>query len=303
MRSSCYQRVKFEVTVLAQWLTWNTWKVKLSVATKFTRGIGDLRKMSEGQELPRFSVAFQPIVNVEHNHVCYYEALTRGDGGEGFLALTGGMSRRQLLYFDRLARMEAIKRAAELGLAATGARLSLNLLSPVDGLKYSALEMVEMAESFGFPANRLLIELNEGTHFKPQVLQHILAEHRRYGILTAIDDFGSGHSGLNLLALSRPEVVKIDMVLVRSIERDFIRQSIVRAFTNVCDSIGIEVIAEGVETAEELMMLKQLGVRRIQGYYFAKPSLSGLSVSELEAHGIDCASGAMDVSHAASWSR
>ena len=229
--------------------------------------------------IPPFRIAFQPIVDDAINKVCAYEALVRGTGGESFPSLVAGLSPHQLMAFDHLARVRAIEQAAKLGLADMGAKLSLNLLSPTDGTTYSAADMVQTAESVGFPVNRLVIELNEDTHFKQQTLAQILAEHRRFGILTAIDDFGAGHSGLNLLALSRPDIVKIDMVLIHNIEDDFVKQSIVQAFAKVCDAIGIAVIAEGVETANELEMLRHLGVRLVQGYHFAQPAIDHLWVT------------------------
>jgi EAL domain-containing protein (putative c-di-GMP-specific phosphodiesterase class I) len=92
------------------------------------------------------------------------------------------------------------------------------------------------------------------------------------GIKLAIDDFGAGYSGLNLLAEFQPDQVKIDMNLVRGIEKHGPRQAIVRGIAQVCVDLGIDVIAEGVETLQEFRWFEDQGIRLFQGYLFAKPA-------------------------------
>jgi EAL domain-containing protein (putative c-di-GMP-specific phosphodiesterase class I) len=96
-------------------------------------------------------------------------------------------------------------------------------------------------------------------------------------MITAIDDFGAGHSGLNMLADFQPDVIKIDMALTRAINTDVVRYEIARAIIGLCKTLHISVIAEGVETIEEAVTLRELGVRLFQGYLFAKPALEKLS--------------------------
>ena len=88
----------------------------------------------------------------------------------------------------------------------------------------------------------------------------------------AIDDFGAGYSGLNLLTDFQPDQIKLDMKLIRGIEHHGPRQAIVHAIDQVCRDLGIDVIAEGVETAEEYAWLANEGVQLFQGYLFAKPA-------------------------------
>jgi EAL domain-containing protein (putative c-di-GMP-specific phosphodiesterase class I) len=100
-----------------------------------------------------------------------------------------------------------------------------------------------------------------------------LREYRRQGFLTAIDDFGAGYAGLRLLADFQPDLIKLDMHLVRGIERDRPRQAIARALVSACRDFGIQLIAEGIETAAERDTLAELGVRWMQGYWFGRPEL------------------------------
>jgi len=89
---------------------------------------------------------------------------------------------------------------------------------------------------------------------------------------TAIDDFGAGYSGLNLLADLQTDFIKLDMALVRGIDRSRTRQAIVRGTVSVCRDLGIATIAEGVETIDELRALMDLGIELFQGYLLARPA-------------------------------
>lgn len=107
-------------------------------------------------------------------------------------------------------------------------------------------------------------------------LKSIFSEYKSHGMITAIDDFGAGHSGLNMLADFQPDVLKIDMALTRSIHADDVRTKIAGAIVGLCKSLHISVIAEGVETIEEAVALRALGVQLFQGYLFARPVLEQL---------------------------
>ena len=95
-------------------------------------------------------------------------------------------------------------------------------------------------------------------------------------MITAIDDFGAGHSGLNMLADFRPDVLKIDMALTRSIQMDHVRTKIAGAIVGLCHELHVSVIAEGIETIEEAVALRALGIRLFQGYLFARPIIEQL---------------------------
>jgi EAL domain-containing protein (putative c-di-GMP-specific phosphodiesterase class I) len=96
------------------------------------------------------------------------------------------------------------------------------------------------------------------------------------GFGTALDDFGAGHAGLNLLARFQPDIIKLDMELIRGLEASLPRRMIVDGVIKMCSALGVTVIAEGIETDGELAALKELGVRYIQGFLFAKPAFEAL---------------------------
>ncbi len=104
----------------------------------------------------------------------------------------------------------------------------------------------------------------------------IFQEYKRRGMITAIDDFGAGHSGLNLLAEFQPDIIKLDMALTRAIHTDRVRGAIVKSMVGLCADLGISIVAEGIEDVDEARALRDLGVRLMQGYAFARPATEKL---------------------------
>lgn len=90
--------------------------------------------------------------------------------------------------------------------------------------------------------------------------------------MTAIDDFGAGYAGLNLLADFIPDLVKLDLDLIRDIDKDKTRHAIARHLTRLGHDLGIQIIAEGVETRAERDALRDMGIDLFQGFYFARPA-------------------------------
>jgi EAL domain-containing protein (putative c-di-GMP-specific phosphodiesterase class I) len=219
---------------------------------------------------PRFSYAYQPIVDVLARAVYSQEALIRGPTGESAYQVLKSVPPDQKFSFDLHSRCTAIALAARLSY---GGRLNLNFLP--QGLVESSnaiLATLEAARANNVANERIVLEVTEEEVIdEPSDFATLLNEYRGTGILVAIDDFGAGYSGLNLLAEFQPDLVKIDMKLIRGIEQHGPRQAIVRAVAQACDDLGIEVIAEGVETVEEYSWFMELGIRLFQGHLFAKP--------------------------------
>jgi EAL domain-containing protein (putative c-di-GMP-specific phosphodiesterase class I) len=142
---------------------------------------------------------------------------------------------------------------------------------------------LEASRTFDFPVDRLMFEVTEGERVEdPNHLKSIFEEYARQGFTTAVDDFGSGYSGLNMLAMFQPQVLKIDMALTRDIDRDTVRQAIVEGIVLVSKRLGITVVAEGIETREERDALLDLGIELMQGYLFAKPMVGQLQPMPLD---------------------
>ncbi|RZA27252.1 MAG: EAL domain-containing protein, partial [Proteobacteria bacterium] len=140
------------------------------------------------------------------------------------------------------------------------------------------------AAAVGFPTDRLIFEFTENEKMDdPAHVANIIATYQKMGFGTALDDFGAGHAGLNLLAKFQPDLIKLDMDLIRGLDESLPRRMIVNAVVQLCGKLGVTVIAEGIETASELEALREIGVRYIQGYYFAKPAFEALPPIAIQA--------------------
>jgi EAL domain-containing protein (putative c-di-GMP-specific phosphodiesterase class I) len=181
-----------------------------------------------------------------------------------------------LHQFDTRSRVIAIEQVMGFGLQCD---LNLNLM-PQSLLEPGAAPIgitLDAAKRWGLPASRIVIEITEGELIHDLVrFSEIINAYRASGVKLAIDDFGAGYSGLNLLAVFQPDQLKIDMALVRGIASNGPKQAIVRAIASVCLDLGIDLIAEGIETLEEFCWLTSAGLRYFQGYLFAKPGFATL---------------------------
>lgn len=160
----------------------------------------------------------------------------------------------------------------------TEAKLSINFLP---NAVYSPLACIQLtlqtARVAGMPIDRLIFEFTENEQMgSPEHVSSIIDTYKGIGFKVAIDDFGAGHSGLGMFARFVPDEIKLDMELVRDVDRDPRRQAIIRGVVQMCTELDTLVIAEGIETASEAGALRDLGVRYHQGFWYAKPALNAL---------------------------
>ncbi|MCL6250563.1 EAL domain-containing protein [Altererythrobacter sp. KTW20L] len=222
-------------------------------------------------------MAFQPIVDIETERVFAYEALVRGMDGRGAGAILAEVSSDNRYAFDQLCRKTAIEQAAACGLASAGANLSINFL-PNAVYEPRACIRVTLAAAMqtGFPLNNIIFEFTESEEIDVNHTLHILRTYRAMGFKTAIDDFGAGFAGLGLLSKFQPDIVKLDMELIREIDTSRVKRTIVSNTIRMLRELDIEPVCEGIETAGEHDVLRDLGVVLMQGYLFAEPAVSAL---------------------------
>jgi EAL domain-containing protein (putative c-di-GMP-specific phosphodiesterase class I) len=133
------------------------------------------------------------------------------------------------------------------------------------------------AIGIGFPLNRLIIELVEDDEICDfDGLKRVVDDYRSCGVKIAMDDFGAGYSGLKLMSKLQPDIIKLDMGLISRLHEDRTSQVIVKAIVQACFELEITTIAEGVETYDTAMRLRDMGVVLQQGYYFARPGFEHL---------------------------
>jgi EAL domain-containing protein (putative c-di-GMP-specific phosphodiesterase class I) len=224
------------------------------------------------------SMAFQPIVDMERGRVWAYEALVRGADGASAGSVLSQVTPENRYAFDQRCRVVAIERAVAAGVVETGARLSINFLPNAVYSPKACIQLtLETAAATNFPSGRLLFEFTE--HEKMADADHVMRiveSYREMGFGTALDDFGAGYAGLSLLARFQPDVIKLDMELLRGIDQSAPRRMIVEAVVGLCGRLGVEVVAEGIETRSELDAVRSLGINLVQGYLLARPGFETL---------------------------
>ncbi|TWH76361.1 EAL domain-containing protein (putative c-di-GMP-specific phosphodiesterase class I) [Azomonas agilis] len=223
-----------------------------------------------------FTMAFQPIVNLATGEIFAHEALVRGLHGESAGHIFTQVNDTNRYRFDQACRTKAICLAAQLNMQPL---LSINFMpNAVYEPERCIRTTLAAAEAYGFPIERIIFEITESE--KVEDLGHlrsIVEYYHQRGFKTAIDDFGAGYSGLNLLAEIPTDIVKLDMALIRNIDQKKTSQAIVKGVVQVCRELSTTLIAEGVETRAELEFLRTLGIELFQGYYFARPAFEALA--------------------------
>jgi EAL domain-containing protein (putative c-di-GMP-specific phosphodiesterase class I) len=233
-------------------------------------GPGDLASLDVllDRALATMWPGFQPIVRWPEREIYAYEALmrTREPGFKG--------PQDVLDAAERLGRVYDVGRAMRRHIAAAaislrpGALLFVNL-HPRDLADEDLYDPAAPLTPF---APRVVLEITERASLDG--LGDVPARMRRLrslGFRVAVDDLGAGYAGLTSVLQLEPEVVKLDMSLVRGIDADSSRQQVVRSLVQLCLDLGMRVVAEGVETASERDMLASIGCELLQGYWFAKP--------------------------------
>lgn len=225
-------------------------------------------------------MAFQPMFDLETDSVFAYEALVRPAGGGSAWDVLSQIDDANRYAFDQSCRVKAIEWAARLNMQAA---LSINFLPNAVYQPAACLrKTLDAAHRVGFPVDRLIFEVTEAEPSRDLAhLRAIFVEYRAHGMITAIDDFGAGHSGLSMLADFQPDIIKLDMALCRNLHLDRVRRAIARSIINLCRELNIKVVCEGIETREEALALLDLGVRYLQGYLFARPAIEALPETPL----------------------
>jgi EAL domain-containing protein (putative c-di-GMP-specific phosphodiesterase class I) len=225
-----------------------------------------------------FSMAFQPILDLETGAPFAFEALVRGPAGEGAAEVLALVTPENRYAFDQQCRVKAIETAVRAGILETQARLSINFLPNAVYSPKACIQLtLKTAAAVGLPTDRLIFEFTEQEEMADaDHVADIVRTYREMGFGTALDDFGAGHAGLGLLARFQPDILKLDMELVRGIESSLPRRVIVEAVARMAGTLGITLVAEGIETEAELGALRGLGIRYVQGYLIARPAFEAL---------------------------
>ena len=223
----------------------------------------------------RYDFVYQPIVDVSAGTVFGFEALVRGPVGTALFAadalLGAALAAGRLLELECDAALAAISAFGRLQLPG---RLFINLSAPA--IEVFAADrgsrLFRAAVEAGVAPSRLMLELTEHERVEhPERLREALTVFAAQDIGLALDDFGDGRSSLRLWAQLQPGIVKLDKYFARDVHRDPRKVDVVRAMLTLAERFGSLVVAEGIETAAELAVLRDLGCRYAQGYLLGRP--------------------------------
>ncbi|MDD1019691.1 EAL and GGDEF domain-containing protein [Pseudomonas sp. TNT2022 ID1048] len=217
---------------------------------------------------------FQPIISLSQRRILGYEALSRGPSNSplhspvALFAVARQAGRLSELEFA--CRHSACKRFSEQQLPG---KLFLNV-SPESLLEatHQPGRTLQLLQDVGIPPSQVVIELTEQTPIDDfQLLHNALHHYRDMGFSIALDDLGAGYSSLRLWSELRPDYVKIDRHFIDGIHQDALKREFVGSILQIAKASRAQVIAEGIEMLEELVVLSEMGVDLVQGYLLCRP--------------------------------
>ena len=212
-------------------------------------------------------MAFQPIVRASDGQVFGYEALLRTEepsfpGPGAFLEAAG-----------RLGRTPELGRSVR----ATVARTQLGVGAPTVFVNLLARDLddealYDPAAPLSAEARRVVLEITERESLEGAArVRDRIASLRKLGYRIAVDDLGAGYAGLTSFALLEPEIVKLDMSLIRGVDHQPVKRKLITSLATLCKEMGVLVVAEGIETAAERAVLTHLGCDLLQGFFLGRP--------------------------------
>lgn len=233
-----------------------------------------LKEFREIIEIPRLGVVYQPIVDFRSGKVLGWESLARGPEGSHFrsplVLFDFAEEVGSLFSLEKVCREQAIR---HLGEFSPIQKLFLNIHPrTLTDPSFTPGETLQLLQKYRLSPHNIVFEITERHSISEFTLFHrTLAHYRKQGYLVAIDDIGTGYSGLSSIAEIRPDFIKVDMSLVKGIDTDPVKRALFETLVTFADKIGCGIIAEGIETETEMSSLISLGVHYGQGYYLAKP--------------------------------
>ncbi len=222
----------------------------------------------------RVVTAYQPILRMKENTILGFEALSRGPRGSGLVsadALFGAAKTHGLeIELDRLCRRRALLSS---GRIPSNAKIFVNTFpATLRDPQFRGKALIDFLERAQVAPQRIVIEITEKLVIENYALfREMMAYFTDLGMSFAVDDVGSGYSGLESIAKLKPSYLKIDIALVKDVHVSVVNRAMVKAIITLGHGIGAQVIAEGIETEEEAQVLRTLGVDFGQGYHLARP--------------------------------
>jgi len=230
-------------------------------------------------------LAFQPILNIHTGKTFAVEALLRNHAEAGFdsiFSLFDAAFNEEVLYSFDLALREKTFTKFTLIEEFSNIKLFYNLDNRLFLMPdFSSGNTKSILKKFGIKKEHICFEISERHKISSSInIEEIMNHYKNENFCIAIDDFGMGYSGYKLLYNITPNIIKIDRFFLHNIQKDIKKQLMLRSITNLAIQLGIRVIAEGVETKEELLMCKDIGCHLVQGYLIQRPTCDTQEIAQ-----------------------
>ncbi|WP_316900372.1 bifunctional diguanylate cyclase/phosphodiesterase [Pseudodesulfovibrio indicus] len=232
------------------------------------------------------SAHFQPILDFRTDTVLGWEALARGPEGSTFrspvMLFQTADELGRLFALEKLCREAAISNVGELK---DGQKLFLNIHpKTMADPDFSPGQTLELMEKYNLTPDNIVFEITEQHSVQDfDLFYRTLAHYRSQGFQIAVDDAGAGYAGLTLIAELQPDYIKLDKSLIDDIHKDPVKRALVETTATFADKIGSRIIGEGIESRDQAVCLKDIGVHCGQGFFLAHPACPKPDVNE-ECH-------------------
>lgn len=239
--------------------------------------------------IDQLDIAFQPILNIHSGEIFGVEALLRDYDLAGFQSIFDVFDQafhEHVLYeFDIALREKALKKYQTIK-DYKSIKLFYNLDNRLFELPNEGYGNTnKILNRLNIPKKNLIFEISERHEVTSKSnIDKVLSHYQDENYLIAIDDFGMGYSGYKLLYDSTPDILKIDRYFLHNIQESKKKQLLVRSITHLALQMGIKIIAEGVETDQELLTCKEIGCHLVQGYLVQKPTQNTHEILQTYLH-------------------
>lgn len=234
----------------------------------------DIREIIDNRQLVAH---FQQIVSVSRKTVNGIEGLIRGvEPSSGRIippvALFQAAQKAGVtLELDRVCREVILEAFGDVYQSDHKRMLYLNLDASILADAVGSGYLYEQVVRYGINPGNIVIEISEKNVTSSAPLKKFADTYKNYGFMLALDDVGTGFSNMDRILLVKPDIIKIDISLVKGISEDFYKQGVFKSLVTLSNKLGALVIAEGVETEAEAFQTLRLGGHMIQGYYLSRP--------------------------------
>lgn len=227
--------------------------------------------------------AFQPIIETRSGEVFGFEALARIPGSTCFNNIADlfpfAEKIGQLYPIETLCRRQAITSYPTIAQNKEMLFLNINPQVLIDP-EFASGHTRKLLSEQGLAPKDVVLEITERSAIEDfSTFRDALDHYRNQGYLIALDDVGAGYSSLQSVAELHPDFLKVDRSLIQGVNADPIKWALLETFVTFSKRIGCRIIAEGVETAEEMRTVVQLGVDYVQGFFVAKPTFERKSIN------------------------